>query len=47
MKITDIEIIPIRPRLYDRNRTRGREIRFSGINQRTIFKVHTDNGLVG
>jgi L-alanine-DL-glutamate epimerase-like enolase superfamily enzyme len=47
MKITDIEIIPIRPRLYDRNRTRGREIRFSGINQRTIFRVHTDNGLVG
>ena len=45
MKITDVEIIPIRPRLYDR--TKGREVRFSGINQRTIFKVHTDNGLVG
>jgi len=45
MKITSIDIIPIRPRLHDR--TRGREVRFHGINQRTVFRVRTDNGLTG
>ena len=45
MKITDIEIIPIYPRIPARNT--DHQARFSAINHRTIFKVHTDNGLVG
>ena len=45
MKITDIEIIPIRPRFAQRYK--GREVRFRGVNQRTVYKVRTDNGLVG
>jgi len=45
MKITSVDIIPIRPRLHDR--TRGREVRFCGINQRTVFRVRADNGLAG
>ena len=45
MKITDIEIIPIRAGLAARYA--GREMWFPGIDHRTIYKVHTDNGLVG
>ena len=45
MKITDIEIIPIYPRLAKRNE--DKQIRFRGINHRTIYKVYTDKGLVG
>jgi L-alanine-DL-glutamate epimerase-like enolase superfamily enzyme len=45
MKITNIEIIPILPRYA--SRYQGREVRFYGVNQRTIYKVETDNGLVG
>ena len=45
MKITDIEIIPIRAGLAARYA--GREMWFPGIDRRTIYKVHTDNGLVG
>ena len=45
MKITDIEIIPIYPRIAARNE--AYTARFRGINNRTVFKVHTDNGLVG
>lgn len=45
MKITSVDIIPIRPRLHER--TRGREVRFRGIDQRTVFRVRTDNGLSG
>ena len=45
MKITQIEVIPIRPRLA--RGCEGREVRFQDINRRTIFKVHADNGLVG
>ena len=45
MKITDIETIPIYPRLPARNEPH--KARFGGINHRTVFKVHTDNGLVG
>ena len=45
MKITNIEIIPILPRYA--SRYQGRELRFCGVNQRTIYKVETDNGLVG
>ncbi len=45
MKITDIEAIPIYPRIAARNE--GFQARFNGINHRTAFKVRTDNGLVG
>ncbi|NKB67863.1 MAG: hypothetical protein GKR89_12450 [Candidatus Latescibacteria bacterium] len=45
MKITDIDIIPIRARLE--SRLEGREAFFHTIDHRTIYKVHTDNGLVG
>ena len=45
MKITDIEAIPIYPRIAERNQ--AFQARFNSINRRTIFKVHTDNGLVG
>ena len=45
MKITNIDIIPILPRYA--SRYAGREVRFHGVNQRTIYKVETDNGLVG
>ena len=45
MKITNIDIIPIRAGLAARYV--GREMWFHGIDRRTIYKVHTDNGLVG
>ena len=45
MKITDIEIIPIFPRIAARNEQHT--VRFHGINHRAIFKVCTDSGLVG
>ena len=45
MKIIDIEIIPITPRLVLRNA--DYQVRFQQIDRRTIFKVTTDNGLVG
>ncbi len=47
MKITDIEIIPIFPRLakrYDNAAGRGR---MGGIDHRLVYRVHTDNGLIG
>src|SRR5688572_15783315 len=45
VKITDIEIIPIYPRIAARNAEY--KARFIDINQRTVFRVRTDNGLVG
>ena len=45
MKITAIDIIPIRAPLA--RRYAGREVFFHGIDRRTIYKVHTDKGLVG
>jgi len=45
MKITDIEVIPIYPRLA--KRYENHKTRLYGIDHRTVFKVHTDNGLVG
>lgn len=45
MKITDIEIIPIRPRLAPRHA--GREVWADKVDHRTIYKVHTDSGMVG
>jgi L-alanine-DL-glutamate epimerase-like enolase superfamily enzyme len=45
MKITDVEVIPIYPRIAERNQ--DFQARFNSINHRTVFKIHTDNGLVG
>ena len=45
MKITNIEIIQIYPRIAER--IADQQARFRDINQRTIFKVETDNGIVG
>ena len=45
MKIANIEIIQIYPRIAER--IADQKARFRDINQRTIFKVETDNGIVG
>ena len=45
MKITDIEVIPIYPRLA--SRYENRKVDLYGIDSRTVFKVHTDAGLTG
>ena len=45
MKITDIAITHINPRLADRNA--HRKVQFQGIDTQTIFKVVADNGVVG
>ena len=45
MKIIDIDIIPIYPKIADRNA--DQKARFFNINHRTIFKITTDNGIVG
>lgn len=45
MKITDIDIIPAHVPLAARNAEHT--VRFRSIDQRTFFKVQTDNGLVG
>ena len=45
MKITDVDIIPAHVPLAARNAEHA--VRFRSIDQRTFFKVQTDNGLVG
>ena len=45
MKITDVELIRINPKLASRNA--NQKPRFSGIDAQTIFKVTTDNGIIG
>jgi D-galactarolactone cycloisomerase len=45
MRITDVEIIPIYPRLVAR--AAAYNAHFPNWNLRTVFKVKTDNGLVG
>lgn len=45
MKITAIEIIPIYPRIAARNEQY--QVRFGGINRRTVFRVQTDAGVTG
>ena len=45
MKITDIEIIPIYPRIAARNA--AYTARFHDMNHLTVFKVQTDAGVVG
>ena len=45
MKITNVESIPINPRLAARNA--DQKVRFGGIDTQTIYKVTTDNGITG
>jgi L-alanine-DL-glutamate epimerase-like enolase superfamily enzyme len=45
MKITHAEVIPIFPRLAERYE--DRKIDLYGIDHRLVYKVHTDNGLIG
>ena len=45
MRIKDIKVIPIYPKLADRYQ--HRQIDLYGIDHRTIFRVEADNGLVG
>ncbi|MDE3259732.1 MAG: hypothetical protein OYM47_18020 [Gemmatimonadota bacterium] len=45
MKITDVDIIPIYPKIAARNA--DQKTRFINLNRRTIFKIATDNGIVG
>ena len=45
MKITDVEIIPIAPKLAERYA--HRRVDLYGIDCRVVYKVTTDNGIVG
>ena len=45
MRITDVDIIPIYPRLVAR--AAAYNAHFPNWNLRTVFRVKTDNGLVG
>jgi len=45
MKITDIAITHINPRLAERNK--DKRVQFRGIDTQTVFKVNADNGVVG
>ena len=45
MKITNIEVIPIYPRLA--KRYENRKVDLYGIDHRTVFKVETDSGITG
>ncbi len=45
LTITDVEVIPIYPRLA--RRYEKRQVDLFGIDARTVFKVHTDAGLTG
>ena len=45
MKITNIEVIPIYPRLA--TRYENRKVDLYGIDHRTVFKVETDAGITG
>jgi len=45
MKITDVDVIHINPRLAARNA--DQKARFSGIDTQTVYQVRTDSGIVG
>ncbi|MBI4306883.1 MAG: hypothetical protein HY678_11245, partial [Chloroflexi bacterium] len=45
MKITNIDIIPIYPRIAQRNQ--DKPVEYRAFNHLTVFRVATDNGLVG
>ena len=45
MRIEHVELLHINPRLCERNK--GHEVRFSGIDTQTVFRVTCDNGVIG
>ena len=45
MRIEQVEALHINPRLCQRNQ--GHEVRFSGIDTQTVFRVTCDNGVIG
>lgn len=45
MKITNVDIFHINPKLASRNA--GHKVRFAGIDTQTVFRITTDNGIVG
>ncbi len=45
MRISSVDIIPIRPRFADRYE--GAAVRMRAIDQRTVFRITCDNGVVG
>ena len=45
MKVTNVEAIPLNPRLTSRNA--DQKPRFAAIDTQTLFKVTTDNGITG
>ena len=45
MKIIDVDLFQINPPLSARNA--NQKVRFSGIDTQTVFRVRTDNGIVG
>ena len=45
MKITEVEAIHINPPLAARNA--DQKPRFSGIDTQTVFRIKTDNGIIG
>ena len=47
MKITDIEVIPIHPRLAQRYDNPAGRARMGGIDSRLVFKIQTNVGVVG
>ncbi len=47
MKITEIEIIPIYPKLAKRYDNAAGRVRMTGIDHRLVVKVHTDAGIIG
>ena len=45
MRIEHVEALHINPRLCERNK--GHEVRFSGIDTQTVFRITCDNGVIG
>ena len=45
MHIEHVEALHINPRLCERNK--GHEVRFSGIDTQTVFRITCDNGVIG
>ena len=47
MKITDIEVIPIHPRLAKRYDNAAGRARMGGIDSRLVIQIHTNVGIIG
>ena len=45
MKVTDVDIIPVFPRVVPRHR--DKYAYYGSVSRLTIFRVHTDAGIVG